>query len=84
MCTFCSNSFLQRFFQNEVLNGGGEIFIRKHPNLHIRVVHGNTLTTAMLLHELPHNVDQVFRTGSTLKNGKAILCLDEIKLVQMR
>eukprot|EP00253_Pinus_taeda_P001261 PITA_01261 len=72
--------------KNEVLNGGGELFVKKHPNLHIRVVHGNTLTTAVLLHELPHNVDQVFLTGSTSKIGKAIalyLCKKRVRVLML-
>ncbi|TQE10207.1 hypothetical protein C1H46_004179 [Malus baccata] len=33
--------------QNEGLNGGGTLFVNKHPDLRVRVVHGNTLTAAV-------------------------------------
>lgn len=58
--------------------------MNKHPNLHVRVAHGNTLTTAALLHELPHDVDEVFLTGSTSKIGKAIalyLCKKRVRVL---
>ncbi|KAK4488908.1 hypothetical protein RD792_004698 [Penstemon davidsonii] len=58
--------------KNEALNGGGTLFVNKHPNLKVRVVHGNTLTAAVILHEIPKNVDEVFLTGSTSKLGRAI------------
>ena len=32
--------------KNEALNGGGALFVKKHPNLRMRVVHGNTLIAA--------------------------------------
>ncbi|KAL8056345.1 hypothetical protein ABFX02_04G114000 [Erythranthe guttata] len=58
--------------KNEGLNGGGTLFTNKHPNLKVRVVHGNTLTAAVILHEIPQNVDEVFLTGATSKLGRAI------------
>lgn len=58
--------------QNEALNGGGTLFIKKHPNLRVRVVHGNTLTAAVILNEIPQDVKEVFLTGATSKLGRAI------------
>lgn len=58
--------------QNEALNGGGTIFVNKHPNLKVRVVHGNTLTAAVILHQIPEDVTEVFLTGATSKLGRAI------------
>ncbi|PIN03662.1 hypothetical protein CDL12_23813 [Handroanthus impetiginosus] len=58
--------------KNEGLNGGGTHFTEKHPNLRVRVVHGNTLTAAVILNEIPKDVDQVFLTGATSKLGRAI------------
>ena len=57
--------------KNEALNGGGALFVEKHPDLKIRVVHGNTLTAAAVLQKIPQ-VDTVFLTGSTSKLGRAI------------
>ncbi|RRT85320.1 hypothetical protein B296_00003670 [Ensete ventricosum] len=38
----------------------------------VRVVHGNTLTAAVILSEIPENVTEVFLTGATSKLGRAI------------
>ncbi|CAI9098643.1 OLC1v1035324C2 [Oldenlandia corymbosa var. corymbosa] len=58
--------------KNEALNGGGTLFVNKHPNLRVRVVHGNTLTAAVILNEIPEDVTEVFLTGATSKLGRAI------------
>lgn len=58
--------------KNEALNGGGKLFVDKHPNLKTRVVHGNTLTAAAVLKKIPSDVKEVFVTGATSKLGRAI------------
>ncbi|XP_017257306.2 very-long-chain aldehyde decarbonylase CER3 [Daucus carota subsp. sativus] len=58
--------------KNEALNGGGALFVSKHPKLRIRVVHGNTLTAAVILKGIPQDVTEVFVSGSTSKLGRAI------------
>ena len=58
--------------KNEALNGGGQLFIDKHPNMRVRVVHGNTLTAAAILQKIPHDVTEIFLTGATSKLGRAI------------
>jgi hypothetical protein len=70
--------------QNEALNGGGTLFVNKHPDLRVRVVHGNTLTAAVILNEIPSNVKEVFMTGATSKLGRAIalyLCRKKIRVL---
>jgi hypothetical protein len=70
--------------QNEALNGGGTLFVGKHPDLKVRVVHGNTLTAAVILNEIPSNVKEVFLTGATSKLGRAIalyLCRKKIRVL---
>nr|CAB3449062.1 unnamed protein product [Digitaria exilis] len=70
--------------QNEALNGGGTLFVNKHPDLRVRVVHGNTLTAAVILNEIPSNVKEVFLTGATSKLGRAIalyLCRKKIRVL---
>ena len=70
--------------QNEALNGGGTLFVNKHPNLKVRVVHGNTLTAAVILNEIPKDVKRVFLTGATSKLGRAIalyLCTKNIRVL---
>ncbi|RZS06371.1 hypothetical protein BHM03_00037010, partial [Ensete ventricosum] len=70
--------------QNESLNGGGTLFVSKHPDLKVRVVHGNTLTAAVILNEIPRDVKEVFLTGATSKLGRAIalyLCKKNIRVL---
>lgn len=70
--------------QNEALNGGGTLFVEKHPNLRVRVVHGNTLTAAVILNEIPKDVKEVFLTGATSKLGRAIalyLCRRKVRVL---
>ncbi|ONK70507.1 uncharacterized protein A4U43_C05F34420 [Asparagus officinalis] len=72
--------------KNEALNGGGTLFVNKHPNLKVRVVHGNTLTAAVILNEIPPNVGEVFLTGATSKLGRAIalyLCRKKIRVMML-
>ncbi|KAL2548416.1 hypothetical protein Fot_09946 [Forsythia ovata] len=70
--------------KNEALNGGGTLFVNKHPNLKVRVVHGNTLTAAVILNEIPEDVTEVFFTGVTSKLGRAIalyLCRKNVRVL---
>ncbi|RRT58893.1 hypothetical protein B296_00046249 [Ensete ventricosum] len=72
--------------QNESLNGGGTLFVSKHPDLKVRVVHGNTLTAAVILNEIPRDVKEVFLTGATSKLGRAIalyLCKKNIRVLML-
>ena len=68
----CLPSYLPAVNQNEALNRGGAMFVENHPDLKIRVAHGNTLTAAVLLHELPKDCKQVFMSGATSKLGRAV------------
>uniref|UniRef100_A0A0V0IJU1 Protein ECERIFERUM 3-like n=1 Tax=Solanum chacoense TaxID=4108 RepID=A0A0V0IJU1_SOLCH len=72
--------------KNEALNGGGTLFVNKHPNLKVRVVHGNTLTAAVILKEIPENVSEVFLTGATSKLGRVIalyLCRRQVRVLML-
>lgn len=72
--------------KNEALNGGGTMFVNKHPDLRVRVVHGNTLTAAAILNEIPSNAKDVFLTGATSKLGRAIalyLCRKKIRVLML-
>ncbi|KAJ8634699.1 hypothetical protein MRB53_008966 [Persea americana] len=72
--------------KNESLNGGGTLFVKKHPNLKVRVVHGNTLTAAVILNEIDKDVKEVFLTGATSKLGRAIalyLCRKRIRVMML-
>ncbi|KAK8545148.1 hypothetical protein V6N12_025993 [Hibiscus sabdariffa] len=70
--------------KNEALNGGGTLFVNKHPELKVRVVHGNTLTAAVILNEFRKDVKQVFLTGATSKLGRATalyLCRRRVRVL---
>ncbi|KAK9059507.1 hypothetical protein SSX86_020211 [Deinandra increscens subsp. villosa] len=72
--------------KNEALNGGGTLFVKKHPNLKVRVVHGNTLTAAVILNEIHEHVKEVFLTGATSKLGRAIalyLCRRGVRVLML-
>ncbi|CAA6670277.1 unnamed protein product [Spirodela intermedia] len=72
--------------KNESLNGGGTLFVNKHPDLRVRVVHGNTLTAAVIINEIPKDVTEVFLTGATSKLGRAIalyLCRKRIRVLML-
>ncbi|XP_065850708.1 very-long-chain aldehyde decarbonylase CER3 [Euphorbia lathyris] len=73
--------------KNEALNGGGTLFVNKHPDLRVRVVHGNTLTAAVILNEIdPSQVNEVFLTGATSKLGRAIalyLCQKRVRVLML-
>lgn len=61
--------------------------MNKHPDLKVRVVHGNTLTAAVILNEIPEDVKEVFLTGATSKLGRAIalyLCRKKIQVLVSR
>ncbi|KAL5973902.1 Very-long-chain aldehyde decarbonylase GL1-3 [Asimina triloba] len=71
--------------KNESLNGGGILFVKKHPDLKVRVVHGNTLTAAVIVDKIDGNVvAEAFLTGATSKLGRAIalyLCRRKIRVM---
>ncbi|KAJ7533919.1 hypothetical protein O6H91_13G071200 [Diphasiastrum complanatum] len=72
--------------KNEALNGGGLLFVKKHKDLKVRVVHGNTLTAAVILYEIPPSVSEVFLTGATSKLGRAIaiyLCRNRVRVLML-
>ncbi|TVU05691.1 hypothetical protein EJB05_48867 [Eragrostis curvula] len=72
--------------KNEALNGGGALFVKRHPGLRVRVVHGNTLTAAVILREIPEGTAEVFLTGATSKLGRAIalyLCRKGVRVMML-
>ncbi|XP_043711159.1 very-long-chain aldehyde decarbonylase CER3 [Telopea speciosissima] len=72
--------------KNEALNGGGTLFVEKNPNLKVRVVHGNTLTAAVILNEIKEDIKEVFLNGATSKLGRAIalyLCRRRVRVMML-
>lgn len=56
----------------EELNEGGLLFLKRQPNLRVRLCHGNTLTAGVILNGLPIEVEEIFLTGATSKLGRAV------------
>ena len=48
------------------------MFVERNPGLKLSVVHGNTLTAAVVVNELRPDCKEVFMTGATSKLGRAI------------
>ncbi|TVU09615.1 hypothetical protein EJB05_43099 [Eragrostis curvula] len=72
--------------KNEALNGGGTLYVKKHPDLRVRVSHGNTLTAAAILNEIPKGTAEVFLTGATSKLDRAIalyLCRKRVRVMML-
>jgi hypothetical protein len=72
--------------KNESLNGGGTYFVNKHNDLRIRIVHGNTLTVAVILNTIGTDVKQIFLTGATSKIGRAVaiyLCRQGVRVMML-
>ena len=57
------------------------MFVWKHPNLRVRVIHENTLKTTIIINEIHPDVKEVFLTGATSKISQAIspyLCKKQV------
>ncbi|KAF6168832.1 hypothetical protein GIB67_042139 [Kingdonia uniflora] len=55
------------------LNGNGELYIQKHPNLKIRIVDGSTLAVAVVLNSIPQGTQEVLLRGKPSKVVCAII-----------
>lgn len=53
--------------QEEELNGNGELYIRKHPNLKVKLVDGSSLAVAIVLNSIPKGTTQVLLRGNLSK-----------------
>ena len=60
------------------------MFVWKHPNLRVRLVQGNTLTTTVIINEIYPYFKEVFLTGATSKLGRSIslyLCRKRVRVL---
>ncbi|KAH0733722.1 hypothetical protein KY285_009429 [Solanum tuberosum] len=73
--------------QEEKLNNNGEIYIRKHPELKVKVVDGSSLVVAVVLNSIPKGTSQVVlqaRRLSKVANAIALaLCQRGIQVVTL-
>ncbi|XP_010255640.1 PREDICTED: protein ECERIFERUM 1-like [Nelumbo nucifera] len=58
--------------QGEELNGNGELYVKKHPKLKIRLVDGSSLVVAIVLNTIPKGTKQVLLRGKPYKIVSAI------------
>lgn len=53
-------------------NGNGELYIKKHPNLKVRLVDGSSLAAAAVLNSIPKGTNQILLCGRLSKVSYAI------------
>ncbi|CAN6843980.1 unnamed protein product [Brassica oleracea var. botrytis] len=73
--------------RGEELNGYGELYVRKHPKLKIRIVDGSSLAAQVVIHSIPVGIKEVLVRGQITKVARAIvrsLCQNGIKVMVLR
>ncbi|XP_075517585.1 very-long-chain aldehyde decarbonylase CER1-like isoform X2 [Primulina tabacum] len=73
--------------QEEGLNSSGELFLRKHPQLKVKLVDGSSLAVAIVLNSIPKGTSQVVLRGKLSKIACSIalaLCQGGVKVYTMR
>ncbi|KAG2285360.1 protein CER1-like 2 [Brassica napus] len=73
--------------QEEELNGYGEMYVRKHPKLKIRIVDGSSLAAQVVVHSIPVGTREVLFRGQITKVARAIvtsLCQNGVKVMVLR
>ncbi|KAL7238396.1 hypothetical protein ACSBR2_004485 [Camellia fascicularis] len=58
--------------QGEELNMNGELYIRRHPNLKVKVVDGSSLAVALVLNTIPKGTTQVLLTSTISKVASSL------------
>ncbi|XP_031399215.1 very-long-chain aldehyde decarbonylase CER1-like isoform X1 [Punica granatum] len=69
--------------QGEELNGNGELYIKKHRKLRIKLVDGSSLAVAIVLKSIPKGTSQVLLCGKLNKVASALakaLCQSGVQL----
>ncbi|XP_019082877.1 PREDICTED: protein CER1-like 1 isoform X3 [Camelina sativa] len=72
---------------SEELNGYGELYVQKHPNLKIRLVDGSSMAAAVVVNSIPTGTTEVVFRGNLTKIASAIvfsLSQKGIKVVVLR
>ncbi|CAF1868320.1 unnamed protein product [Brassica oleracea] len=73
--------------REEELNGYGEMYVRKHPKLKIRIVDGSSLAAQVVVHSIPVGTREVLFRGQITKVARAIvtsLCQNGVKVMVLR
>lgn len=72
--------------QEEQLNGNGELYIRRHPMLKLKVVDGSSLAVAIVLNSIPKGTTQVVLRGNLSKIAYSIalfMCQRGVKVITL-
>ena len=70
--------------QSEELNAHGALYVKRHPQLKIRVVDGSSLAVAVVLNNIPKGATQVLLRGKLTKVAYEVvsaLCQKGIKVI---
>ncbi|KAH0698359.1 hypothetical protein KY285_015592 [Solanum tuberosum] len=73
--------------QDEKLNNNGEVYIRRHPQIKVKLVDGSSLAVAVVLNSIPKGTTQVVLGGQLSKVANAIalaLCQGGVKVMALR
>ncbi|XP_039016400.1 very-long-chain aldehyde decarbonylase CER1-like isoform X2 [Hibiscus syriacus] len=73
--------------QSEELNKYGEVYVKKHPKLRVKLVDGSSLAVAVLLNSIPKGTTQVLLRGKLAKVAVAVafaLCQKGIQVAVSR
>ncbi|KZV43520.1 protein ECERIFERUM 1-like [Dorcoceras hygrometricum] len=73
--------------QDEGLNSSGELFLRKHPQLKVKLVDGSSLAVAIVLNSIPKGTSQVVLRGKLSKIAYSIalaLCQGGVQVYTTR
>lgn len=61
-----------QWFQGDLLNKYGELYIKKYPELKIKIVDGSSLVVAIVVNSIPKEARQVLLCGKPNKVSYAI------------
>ncbi|MBA0723599.1 hypothetical protein Golax_004167 [Gossypium laxum] len=73
--------------KGEELNRYGEVYVKKHPQLKVKLVDGSSLAVAVLLNSIPKGTTQVLLRGNLTKVAFAVtfaLCQKGIQVIVLR
>ncbi|MED6134813.1 hypothetical protein PIB30_040427 [Stylosanthes scabra] len=73
-------------FKEDKLNKYGELYIKRYPQVNIKIVDGSSLVVAIVLHTIPKEATQVLLCGKLTKVSTAIvnaLCESGTKVTTM-
>uniref|UniRef100_A0A8I6XE84 Very-long-chain aldehyde decarbonylase CER1-like C-terminal domain-containing protein n=1 Tax=Hordeum vulgare subsp. vulgare TaxID=112509 RepID=A0A8I6XE84_HORVV len=70
--------------QDQSLNGSGQLYLEKYPNMGLTLVDGTSLAAAVVVNSIPQGTDQVVLAGNMSKVAHVVaatLCKKNIKVI---